>query len=267
MLFSVDPGRSHTKGKSDKGEIIFPSFVSKAIDLNYMPSSVLGDMILEHERGRFFIGDLARREGVMIRKAMLDTKVVDDTLFHVLGALYQMGVRDGKVRVVTGVPIRNYTTEEVTKLKKLLGGEHKFYMNGEKIQVTITDVYVTVECGAAFWLNPQKGVVRIIDAGAKTVNWATYEDGIFINRDSGTVDKGWDTNNYSDAENMAAMIIGEIGKGWDRRDKGIIIGGRISEAKGLEKHIREYFPNIRAYEDPQFATVRGYHEAARISLS
>ena len=107
------------------------------------------------------------------------------------------------------------------------------------------------------------GLVRIIDIGAKTTNYATFQDKVFIDRESGTLPVGWETVKVSNIKEMAGLIAGTVSKTWSNRDVVMLVGGM---ARKLEPYIREHFHHAFVVEDPQMANVRGYYEIGRALL-
>lgn len=77
----------------------------------------------------------------------------------------------------------------------MLLGSHDLSLNGVKKTIIINRVEVAAEGGAAFWSNPQTGLVRIIDAGSATINCASLVDGKYIDKDSFTINFGCNTTN------------------------------------------------------------------------
>lgn len=262
MLVAVDCGRSYVKVMSEDEAFMFPSKISAWRRRNYR-QDLDGDIELFYQGKRWFIGKLAEREGEFTRQAMQDTKAVDETLLLTLTAVHLAGGGDN-VSLVTGLPIDNYTEHEREAVKALLEGTHEVTVNGKLNRIHIKRVYTTIEGGGAFFASPRSGLVRIIDVGAKTTNYATFKEKIFIDRESGTMPIGWETVRESDEREMADMIGGTVSKTWSSDDVVILIGGM---AKRLEPFVQSHFRYAFAVNNPQTANVRGYYEIGKALVS
>jgi plasmid segregation protein ParM len=262
MLVAVDCGRSYTKVMSEDKAFMFPSKISAWRRRNYR-QDLEGDIELVYQGRKWFVGKLAEREGEFTRQAMQDTKAVDETLLLILTAVHLAG-GSNEVSLVTGLPIDNYTEHEREAIKELLEGEHEVTINGKLTRINIKRVYTTIEGGGAFFASPRSGLVRIIDVGAKTTNYATFKEKIFIDRESGTMPIGWETVRETDEREMADMIASSVSRKWSADDVVILIGGM---AKRLEPFIQTHFRYAFAVNNPQTANVRGYFEIGKALVS
>lgn len=262
MLVAVDAGRSHVKVVSANQQFLFPSKVSKARKRNFV-QTLNDDIEITYQGKQYFIGGLAEREGSFTRQMMTESKVNNETLLLVLTALFKAGAI-GDVNVVTGVPINMYREDERTRLRALLEGEHEITLNGTYRQINIRKAAITIEGGASYWIHKRMGTVRIVDPGARTTNYATFKDGIFIDRESGTIAKGWENVREADPEEMAAMIVAHLGGMWDTSDVVELVGGRAHDL--LEPFKHEGFIYTLSFNDPQFSNARGYYALGRESF-
>jgi plasmid segregation protein ParM len=237
---------------------MFPSKVSAWRRRNFR-QELEGDMELLYRGQRWFVGRLAEREGEFTRQAMQDTKAVEETLLLMMTAVHQAGGA-GDVTLVTGLPIARFIEREREAVRKLLEGEHEVEVNNHFSRFRINRVYTTIEGGGAFFATPRSGLVRIIDVGAKTTNYATFKEKVFIDRESGTLPVGWETVNESNEREMADMIAAAVFRKWSADDVVMLIGGM---AKRLESHIQGHFRYAFAVSDPQMANVRGYYEVGK----
>lgn len=261
MIIAVDCGRSYVKVITEGKSFLFPSKVSGWRKRNYR-QELPGDLEMEYQGRRWFVGKLAEREGEFTRQAMQDSKAVEETLILTLTALHQAHAQ-GRITLVTGLPIGNFTDVEQKAIKRLLEGPHRVAVNGVERSFYVENVYSTIEGGGAFFSTPRMGLVRIIDIGAKTTNYATFRDKVFIDRESGTLPVGWETVKVSNIKEMADLIAGTLSKTWSSRDVVMLVGGM---ARKLEPYIREHFHHAFAVDDPQMANVRGYYEIGRAFL-
>jgi plasmid segregation protein ParM len=145
-------------------------------------------------------------------------------------------------KVVVGQPISMHTPTEKSKMKKMLEKTHAITVNGDYKQITILRAEVAAEGGAAFWSNPQKGKVRILDFGSGTVNAATLIEGRYIDRDSFTLKFGLNTIRSQDLTEMGRYVANECLKKWNEQDDVYCVGGG---AELMIDHLHEYFPNVK----------------------
>jgi plasmid segregation protein ParM len=261
MIVAVDCGRSYVKVITEGKSFLFPSKVSMWRKRNYR-QDLNGDIELEYQGRRWFVGKLAEREGDFARQAMQDSKAVEETLILTMTALHMAGAQ-GDVTLITGIPIGNFTDVEQKAIKRLLEGPHRVVLNNRERSFYVERVYTTIEGGGAFFSAPRMGLVRIIDVGAKTTNYATFRDKVFIDRESGTMPIGWETVKESNLKEMADVISGTVSKTWGSRDVVMLVGGM---ARKLEPLIQEHFVHAFSLEDPQMANVRGYYEVGKAMI-
>ncbi|SEM81774.1 ParM/StbA family protein [Lihuaxuella thermophila] len=262
MLVAVDAGRSYVKTVTGNRKFLFPSKISKARQRTFI-QTLEDDMEITYQGKDYFVGQLAEREGSFTRQMMTESKVNTETLLFILTALFQAGAF-GHIHLVTGVPINMYREDERTRLRALLEGEHEIILNGTYRKIYIKKAAITIEGGAAYWVHKRMGTVRIVDPGARTTNYATFKDGIFIDRESGTIPKGWENVRDADPEEMAAMIVGYLGGMWDTSDVVELVGGKAHEL--LEPFKRAGFGFTTAFEDPQFANALGYYALGKETI-
>ncbi|SFS81155.1 ParM/StbA family protein [Marininema halotolerans] len=261
MIVAVDCGRSYVKVITEGHTFLFPSKVSSWRQRNYK-QELAGDIELEYQGRKWFVGKLAEREGEFTRQAMQDSKAVEETLILMMAALHLAGAR-GRITLVTGLPIGNFTDVEQKAIKRLLEGPHVVSLNRAEKRFYVENVYTTIEGGGAFFSAPRMGLVRIIDVGAKTTNYATFRDKVFIDRESGTLPVGWETVKVSNIKEMADLIAGTVSKTWSERDIVMLVGGM---ARKLEPYLQDHFRHAFALENPQMANVRGYFEIGKAMI-
>jgi len=261
MIIAVDCGRSCVKVIAKGKHFLFPSKVSGWRKRNYR-QELPEDIELEYQGRKWFVGKLAEREGEFTRQAMQDSKAVEETLILTMTALHLAGAR-GNVTLITGLPIDNFTDVEQKALKRLLEGPHQVKLNGRERSFYVKKVFTTIEGGGAFFSTPRMGLVRIIDIGAKTTNFATFRDKVFIDRESGTLPIGWETVKVTNIKEMADLITSTVSKTWGNQDVVMLVGGM---ARKLEPYFRDHFYHAFSVEDPQMANVKGYYEIGRAMI-
>ncbi|MCS1350334.1 ParM/StbA family protein [Mechercharimyces sp. CAU 1602] len=258
MLVAVDCGRSEVKVVHRHGKFAFPAVIGEWRKLN-IGKKRENEIEVVYEGERLFIGDLAVRESEFHRSMMTDTKAHEQTLILTLVAVYQANTV-GKVSVVTGLPVELHSDDEKASMKKLITGKHRIEVNGISRLIQIEEVVVCIEGGGAFWANPQRGLVRIIDVGAKTVNFLTLKDKEYIDRESGTLQFGGDTTKTRSAKHLAERICGEVAKKWSAEDTVITAGAMAND---LIPHFKRHFPNVTAVPDPKYANAQGFYEIGK----
>jgi plasmid segregation protein ParM len=255
MIFGVDCGRSSVKVVAVNKMFHFPSFIGEWRERKLVSDH--GENIeLEYAGEKYFVGNLAKYESEFVRSMMTDSKVHEDTLLLILTALHKAGAVGG-VKVITGVPVDQHTEEEKRRIKSLLIGSHRVKVNNQEREINIERVEVAIEGGSAFWSYPLPGTVRIIDAGSKTVNYVTMQNKRYIDRESGTLPFGFDTNKTSDLKQISNRIAGEVSKKWRSEDKVVLIGGK---AKELYHHMSPYFKDLEVMPNHLLANAKGFYK-------
>lgn len=257
MIVGLDVGRSAVKIVTGARVFSFPSYLGEWRERKLL-NTFEDDLEVEFQGQRYFAGTLAQNESEFARSMMTDEKDHADTRLLALIALHGVGASD--VSLVTGLPVGLHDNARKQRMRELLLGRWEIIVNGERKTIYIHRVEVAVEGGAAFWIAPQGGLVRILDAGSKTVNYVTVRDQHFVDRESGTLPFGFDTNRSSDIRQMAARIAGELGKKWGNNDRIMIIGGRAAE---LQDYLHPYFPGAFAAKNPLFANATGFYQLGR----
>lgn len=258
MIVGLDVGRSSVKVVTGARVFSFPSYLGEWRERKLTNSFSENDLEVEFEGQKYFAGTLAQHESEFCRSMMTDEKDHADTRLLALIALHRVGASDASV--VTGLPVGLHDDQRKQRIRELLLGRWEITVNSERKVIRINRVEVAVEGGAAFWVSPQDGLVRILDVGSKTVNFVTVRDHHFIDRESGTLPFGFDTNRSSDIRQMAARIAGELGKKWGNNDRIMIIGGRAAE---LQDYLHPYFPSVYAVKNPLFANATGFYQLGR----
>lgn len=243
-LVGLDIGRRNLKLYTGKEFIIFPAVIGEWRELKL--HNHFGKKAFEgefHEK-KFFAGVLAENESEYARQMLVDDKATPDALLTALIALHEAGLTE--VDVMTGLPYSLHDEQNKVKLKMLLEGKHTIKVNGIRRIITIKRARVALEGGSAFWVKPSRGVVRIIDGGSKTINCITMRNKIYVDKESYTLDFGFDTNKSDDMDNLVTSIVGSVGKTWNANDTVLTVGG---EANLLAGKMKEYFPRITPLEE------------------
>lgn len=261
-IVGVDAGRFKVKVWYSNSHFDFYSNLGEYREFEFQDERGKDDIIGEYRGRKFTGGTLARDESEFVRSMMTDSKAHEDTLLLVLTALHKAGA-EGSIKVMTGLPVDQHTDDEKSKLKSLLMGSHVVKVNGVKREIRIEQVEVAIEGGAAFWSNPLPGKVRIIDAGSKTINYLTMQDKRYIDRESGTLPFGFDTNKSNDIKQISNRMAGEVSKKWRSDDRVLLVGGK---AEDLKDYMSEHFTGMEIVANPLYANAKGFFKIGRALL-
>lgn len=287
---AVDAGRSEVEARSKKGLVTFSSAVSKAGKMKN-PQYLEGDLEIEIDGEKWWVADLAKREGKRFKRNNFgESKVNDPSVLKVqiIAAAIYSGLASARINLGTLVPIENYTKEERKKIRELLKGDQHFaYWLVEKNKqapvekratLTINDkILITQEGEAAYWANPEDEDTQTLDFGAQTINYAFHrKDRVYINDLSGTIPEGWeilkDRHGLRDledyeldekesrkiAEELAKKAIDEVNlKGWSPRKKTKVYGG---VAHLVFEYIMKEFPRATIAANPRNGNVDGLYK-------
>jgi plasmid segregation protein ParM len=253
----LDLGRRTVKIFTGSSYVSFPAVVGEWRELKLKNDYGSKAFDCRYKGDSFFVGTLAENESEFYRQMLIEDKATHDALLLALVALHQTDLTD--VDIVTGLPVSIHDDKNKEALINLLTGMHDVEVNGTKKVINIHRVRVAVEGGGAFWSEPKDGMVRIIDGGSKTINYVTMNNRKYVDRDSGTLLFGFDTNKSSDYKQMANRIAGELGRKWDKMDLVFTVGGRAEE---LADSLKNYYPRIQPFQ-----TRRMLHNGEEVDLN
>lgn len=266
MILGLDAGNHAVKAVGPFGPLRFLSCLGEYRERRLQAVHGPDDMVWEYQGRRGFAGSLALHESEFAGSMMGDSKAHEDLQLRVLLALHRYG--GDRYHLVVGQPISSHTPEEKERIRALLLGPHEITVNGERRHLVVEDVRVAAEGGAAFWSAPRRGLVRIIDIGAGTVNGATLVDGRYIDRDSWTLRYGRESTITRDPWAMARGIATEALKRWRPGDPVLLAGGAAEE---LVEPLGDYFDRLEILRPhlagqplhPVWANAVGFYAIAR----
>jgi plasmid segregation protein ParM len=242
MIVGIDGGNNEVKIFGDAGEMKFSSALGEFRERKLTDSFSKDDMIFEYRGKKGFAGTLAQFESEFSASMLGDSKAHEELLIRVLLALHRYTDEETDFMIVVGQPIGKHTEKEKQKMKNMLEGVHDFTLNDVRKVINIQSVAVAAEGGSAFWSNPKKGKIRLIDFGSGTVNAATLIDGRYVDRDSFTLKQGLNTITSSDFSSFARAVSVQALKKWDNDDDVFLVGGG---ADTMLNHVIEYFPQAQ----------------------
>lgn len=263
MYAAIDAGNRNTKFYDGKQLIKFPS----AIGINELKRNLKGqcktfDFEWEYEGRCGFAGTLAEDESEYAESRKDDSKAHFDALLRILIALHQFGVGI-EFNIVVGQPIATHTEEEKTAIKKMLQRRHDLIINGIRKTIVIRQCEISPEGAAAGLLVPGTGIVRVIDIGSGSVNYATLKDRQYINKSSFTFTEGMESKSNLQVAAFARQIgTKSINRKWGKGDAVYLCGGG---APAILPYLREeFFPACQLLEpDPFFSNVKAFYMIAR----
>jgi plasmid segregation protein ParM len=245
MRLGVDAGNYRVKICGDYGLMDFISTIGEARQINLQQTHGQDDMVFEYEGERGFAGTLALYESEFGGSLMGDTKAHRDTLLRVVIGIHRYttinNIEETEFDIVIGQPISKHISDEKQRIKGMIKGWHTIIVNGIEKSFHIRRVECAAEGVSSFWSNPRGGLVRILDIGSGTVNYSTLLDQRFIDKDSGTLSFGVNTNKSNNLQALSRGIATHVLKKWDSQDKVLVVGG-ISEQ--IVEHLKTYFPNV-----------------------
>lgn len=244
MKLGIDAGNYAVKMCGEKGLLHFNSAIGEARDIRLQQQHGYDDMVFEYEGEKGFAGSLAIYESEFGGSLMGDTKAHRDTKLRVLIGIHRYcemyKIDEIDFEIVVGQPISNHSNEDKEKIKSMLKGEHTITVNGIEKTFSIDKIEVAAEGVTSHWSNPRQGKVRILDIGSGTVNYASVIDSRYVDKDSGTLAFGVNTNKSDSIKSLSRGIATHTLKKWSADDKVLLVGG-IAET--ILPYIKEYFSN------------------------
>jgi plasmid segregation protein ParM len=271
MKLGIDAGNFKVKICGEKGLMDFISAIGEARQINLQQVHGQDDMYFEYQGEKGFAGSLALYESEFGGSIMGDNKAHFDTKLRVLIgihryiSLYQF--EEKEFDIVVGQPISKHVPNEKARIKEMLKGWHTIVVNGIEKSFNIRNIEVAAEGVSSFWSNPQSGLVRILDVGSGTVNYSTVYEQRFIDKDSGTLSFGVNTNKTNNLQALSRGIAAHVLKKWNPSDKVYVVGG-ITET--ILPHLKGYFSDVeilhpiynQQYASPIFANAIAFYIVA-----
>ena len=281
-LLAVDAGRSEVEVMSKKGICVFPSVVAPVYKELNNPANIKNDLEIHMDGKKWFVGDLADREGSRSKRNNFGESKVNEILrVQIAAAAIYAGLSTSKeIELGILVPITDFTKTERKKLTDLLHGTYTgtYWLvkeaKKEPKKKTFTfeigkDIVISPEGVAAYWSDPQEEDTQTLDFGAQTINFCfhRFKDGgaTFIEDFSGTITDGWETLKESNKgikrDNLADIIantaIERVNKlGWSKDLKTQVFGGA---AEFVYPYIKEAFPYAELGDVARNANVIGLY--------
>jgi plasmid segregation protein ParM len=256
-LVAVDSGRSGTKVVTEGVRDVFPSVLGEYRELRLERKMKRTDMVVEYAGQRYYVGDVARDESVSGAQLMIATKAHLDTKIFTLAALHRVLPTGSAVFLVVGEPIANHTAGEKLRMKQLLLGTHTISVDGEPKTFDVVRVEIAAEGATAGWALRRPGRYHLVDAGSRTVNFATMDGGRWIDKLSGSLDFGLETVQNISLSMFARMTVAELSRRVGTLAPIVLTGGK---AEALVEYFAQYTADVEAHPDPLFANAQAFYE-------
>ncbi|UOF90738.1 ParM/StbA family protein [Fodinisporobacter ferrooxydans] len=257
MIVGVDAGRNGIKVVGDGVREYFPACLGAYLKPKLEVELSRTDMVVDYAGQQYYVGGIAKIESPDGTQMMIKSKVHLDTKIFVLTALHRVVPDRSSIFLVTGEPIENHTAGEKLRLKQLLLGDHTITVNQEEKSFSIVRVEVAAEAATFGWALRRTDRFHVVDPGGRTVNYATFQYGKWINRLSGSLDYGLDTVEINSSM-FARMTVAELSKRLGSLSPIILIGGKASV---LSDYFRQYTSDVEAYHDALYANAWAFREA------
>lgn len=190
-MLSIDVGFGNVKSYDGESIGAFPSVYMKAPD-SYVPLTDPDEQLLELDGEKYHVGFTALKIGGLSpfnREDMLRHKI------FMLTAICEM--IDGKEfsdKIALGLPISDYSV--MKKHLEQLKGEYDVVYNGRKVHINIKGISVYAQSEAVYELvtkddtKAKEKIIGIVDIGQKTVDFAYFNEGRYVEDRSGSIEQG-----------------------------------------------------------------------------
>ncbi|MDP5275254.1 ParM/StbA family protein [Chengkuizengella axinellae] len=221
------------------------------------------NMIIEYENQKFFVGDLADREGQNYLNSPDWHKSNTVTLINLFAAVSRIPSTD--FSIVVGNPFGINTPKERERLKSMIVGTKHFKVNHKDYRVTIHNVGVAPEGMAAYYSVPLHNDLNILDFGSSTIHAIAIRNRRLTDSRSHTFDFGFESLVDTDYRSIMQGIKFKLEKKWGDFNKRImLIGGMASE---MDAFVKEQYPNsqITIHHNQHFANALGMYEMGKVA--
>lgn len=239
-IMGIDAGNYETKVCTINGANSFLSDIGEYRERKLDDSFGKDDIVWEYNGERGFGGTLAKFESEFGGTIKGKSKAHPEALLRILIAIHKYGGTNNSV--IVGQPIESHDVIEKNKLKELIKGEHTIIVNGETKTFNVHNVEVAPEGPSAILASPVQGLVRLIDIGSGTTNFATLMNLKRIDKDSWTEQIGTEIMRNKDPKEMAKKIKRIISGTWNIFDEIYLTGGG---AHAVHSHLTDLFPSCK----------------------
>ncbi|NDI34689.1 ParM/StbA family protein [Chengkuizengella sediminis] len=263
ITVGADIGKFRTKIKWRGGTQSHLSCVSTFRELRGDVPLDNQNLIVEYKNQRFFVGDLAEREGQNYLNSPDWHKSNTVTLINLFAAFSRIPGTD--FSIVVGNPFGINTLKEREVLKNMLIGTKHFKVNHKDYRITIHNVGVAPEGIAAYYSMPIHNDLNILDFGSSTIHAIAIRNRRLTDKRSHTFDFGFESLIDTDFRSIMQGIKFKLEKKWNDFDERImLIGGKAPE---MDVYVKEQYPNsnITIHHNHHFANALGMYEMGRVA--
>lgn len=265
-ILGIDAGNYETKVCVNDQVYSFPSDIGEYRELRIKEHFSKDDIVWEYKGEKGFAGTLAKYESEYGGTIKGITKAHPEAILRALIAIHKYG--DNINQIIVGQPISTHVDKEKQKIKDALIGEHTLKINEVEKTFVVDRVEVSIEGTAAIISNPVKGLVRIIDIGSGTTNFATLNDMKKIDKGSFTKRIGTEIMINKDPKEMAKGIRKIISSHWKKDDAIFVTGGG---AEKIYPHLNNFLYNCQILKprignsllNTKYANVVGFYKLAK----
>lgn len=266
FIIGIDAGNYETKVCTSEGINSFPSDIGEYRDRKLIETFSKDDIVWEYKGTKGFGGTLAKFESEFNGTIKGKTKAHSEAILRVLIAIHMYGKENNSI--IIGQPIETHEENEKNKIKQALKGSHTIKVNEVEKTFLIDKVEVAPEGASAILSNPVKGLVRVIDIGSGTTNFATLRSLKRIDKSSFTEQIGMEIMRNKSAEEMAKGIYKILSATWNSNDEIYLTGG------GAEKvfpYLSEYLSKLKilkprienSFFNTKYSNVIGFYRIAK----
>jgi plasmid segregation protein ParM len=257
MIVGMDCGRFKVKVWHSSGSFELYSNLGERRDLEFSDVTGKDDIVGEYHGRGFTGGTLAKRESEFGDSLMIESKLHEDTVILILCALHK-ACPSGQIQMVTGLPVADHAKQKDT-FKKMLNGLHKIKINDQEKTFVISCEVVPEGCG--IYRFAERGIIRGLNIGSRTVNAITFKDGDKIGRESDTFNFGSESGKSRDRYAMARAIAAKTGAlKWKEGEKIFVFGGGAFE---VYPHVSKFYPHAVLTNNPVFTDAEAFYLTAR----
>lgn len=243
MIMGIDAGNFETKVCTERGVYSFISDIGEYRERKLNDSFGPDDIVWEYNGERGFAGTLAKYESEFGGTIKGKSKANADAVLRTLIAIHRYGGERNEI--IVGQPIDSHDEDEKAKIKSALQGKHDISINGERKRIFIDKVNVAPEGPSAILSNPDIGLIRVIDIGSGTTNFASLINLRRIDKDSFTHQIGTETTKTKNPKDMANKIYKIVSATWDMNDEIYVVGGG---AERVYEYLKNIMPNSRIFK-------------------
>lgn len=202
QLIGFDCGRGFVKAYSEVNkvikEVMFKSVIGDGREDKVEYNNYNNSIFISYEGIDYFVGSLAEKESYSPIRNSQDSKISQTVKVLLAATLDQIAVKD-KVKIMFGVPYKNYTQKTLIEIQNTYKGKSfsiKNKLNGTMKTILIEDVDIFREGDAALF-HAIKGQVNeikpvgLVNVGFRTMELSYFDKGFnFNDKLSDTVEYG-----------------------------------------------------------------------------